>query len=51
MFILWNRISTIFFMNIKNVVYKSCQNNKLLFINGLTFEIMDIQNNQSLEFE
>ena len=41
----------LFFMKIENAVYKSCQNNTLLFINGLNFGIMNIQNNQSLEFE
>ena len=38
-------------MKIENVVYKSCQNNQLLFINGLTFDIKNIQNNQSLQSE
>ena len=41
----------LFFIKIENVVYKSCQNSTLLFINGLTFHIMNLQNNQSLEFE
>ena len=41
----------IFFMKIENAVYKSCQNSTRLFINGLTFDIMNVQNNQSLEFE
>ena len=46
MFILWNCISAI-----ENAVYRSCQNSTLLFINGLIFDIMNTQNNQSLEFE
>ena len=50
MFILWNRISAIF-IKIENAVYTSFQNSTLLFINGLIFDIMNIQNNQSLEFE
>ena len=41
----------LFFMKIENTVYISFQNNTPLFINGLIFDIMDIQNNQSLEFE
>ena len=41
----------LFFMKIENAVYKSCQNNTLLFFNGSTFDIMNIENNQSLEFE
>ena len=40
-----------FFMKIDNNVYTSFQNSTLLFINGLIFDIMNIQNNQSLEFE
>ena len=40
-----------FFMKIENAVYTSFQNSTLLFINGLIFDIMNIQNNQSLEFE
>ena len=43
--------SLLFFMKIENTVYISSQNNTLLFINGLIFDIMNIQNNQSLEFE
>ena len=39
------------FINIENAVYISCQNSTLLFINGLIFDIMNNQNNQSLEFE
>ena len=49
-FILWNCISTIF-LRIENAVYTSCQNSALLFINGLIFDIMNTQNNQSLEFK
>ena len=41
----------LFFINIENAVYISCQNSTLLFINGLIFDIMNTQNNQSLEFE
>ena len=41
----------LFFMKIENAVYKSCQNSTLLSINWLVFDIMTIQNNQSLEFE
>ena len=37
----WNRISAIF-MKIENAVYKFCQNSRLLFINGLVFDIMNI---------
>ena len=43
MFILWNRI-----MKINNAVYTSYQNSTLLFVNGLIFDIMNIQNNQFL---
>ena len=41
----------LFFINIENAVYISCQNSTLLFINGLIFDILNTQNNQSLEFE
>ena len=41
----------LFFIKIENAVYTSCQNSTLLFINGLIFDIMNTQNNQSLEFE
>ena len=41
----------LFFMKIENTVYTSFQNSTLLFINGLIFDIMNVQNNQSLEFE
>ena len=41
----------LFFMKIENAVYTSFQNSTLLFINGLIFDIMNTQNNQSLEFE
>ena len=41
----------LFFTKIENGVYTSCQNSTLLFINGLIFDIMNTQNNQSLEFE
>ena len=39
------------FIKIENAVYTSCQNSALLFINGLISDIMNTQNNQSLEFE
>ena len=41
----------LFFIKIENAVYTSCQSSTLLFINGLILGIMNIQNNQSLEFE
>ena len=41
----------LFFIKIENAVYTSCQNSTLLFINGLIFDIINTQNNQSLEFE
>ena len=41
----------LFFMKTENAVYTSFQNSTLLFINWLIFDIMNIQNNQSLEFE
>ena len=41
----------LYFMQIENTVYTSFQNSTVLFINGLIFHIMNIQNNQSLEFE
>ena len=37
----------LFFVRIENVVYTSCHNRALLFINGLIFDVMDTQNNQS----
>ena len=43
--------SLLFFMKIENAVYTSFQNSTLLFINRLIFDIMNIQNNQSLEYE
>ena len=43
--------SLLFFMKIENAVYTSFQNSTLLFISGLIFDIINIQNNQSLEFE
>ena len=39
------------FKKVENAVYKCIQNNMLLFINGFIFDIMNIQNNHSLEFE
>ena len=41
----------LFFMKLENIVYTSFQNSTLFFINGLIFNIMNIQSNQSLEFE
>ena len=41
----------IFFMKIENIIYTSFQNSMPLFINGLIFDIMNIQSNQSFEFE
>ena len=41
----------LFFMKIENTVYTSFQNSIHLFINGLIFDIMNIQNNHCLEFE
>ena len=38
-------------MKIENTAYTSFQNGTLLLINELIFDIMNIQNNQSLEFE
>ena len=43
MFVVWNPI-LLFFMKIENNVYTSFQNSMLLFINGLIFDIMNIQN-------
>ena len=40
-----------FFIEIENAVYTSCQNSTRLLINGLIFDIMITQNNQSLDFE
>ena len=39
----------LFFMKIENTVYISFQNSMLFFINGLIFDIINIQNNQSVE--
>ena len=41
----------LFFMKTDNAVYTSCQHSTLLFINVSIFDIMNTQNNQSLEFE
>ena len=41
----------LFFIKIENVVYTSCQNSTLLFINGLIFDITNTQNRQFLESE
>ena len=40
----------LFFIKIENAVYTSWQSSTLLFINGLIFDIMNIQNNQSYEY-
>ena len=40
----------LFFIKIENAFYTSCQNSTLLFFNGLIFDVMNTQNNQSLEF-
>ena len=39
------------FKKIENAVYTSFQNSMFLFINGLLFDIVNIQSNQSLEFK
>ena len=44
-------IAFLFFIKIENTVYTSCQNSTLLFINELIFDIVNTQNNQSLEFQ
>ena len=44
-------IFLLLFKKIENAVYTSFKNNILLFINGLIFDIMNIQNYQSLESE
>ena len=41
----------LFFIKVENALYRSCQNSTLLFIDGWMFDIMNTQNNQSLEFE
>ena len=41
----------LFFIKIENTASTSFQNSTFLFINGLIFDTMNIQNNQSLEFE
>ena len=41
----------LFLMKIEDTVYTSFQNSTLLFINGLIFDIINIQNKQPLEFE
>ena len=46
MFVLWN--GNLIFMKIENAVYTSFQNSTFLFINGLIFDIISIQNNRSL---
>ena len=44
-------IFLLFFKKIENAVFTSFQNSTLLFISGLIFDIISIQNNQSLECE
>ena len=44
-------VFALLFKKIENAFYTCFQNNMLLFINGFIFDIMNIQNNQSLEFE
>ena len=44
-------IFLLLFKKIENAVYTSFKNSILLFINGLIFDIMNIQNYQSLESE
>ena len=44
-------IFLLLFQKIENAVYTSLKYSILLFINGLIFDIMNIQNYQSLEFE
>ena len=39
------------FKKMENAVYTWFQNSMLLFVNGFIFDIMNIQNNHSLEFE
>ena len=39
-----------FFIKIENAVYISCQKSTVLFIHGFIFDIMNTQDNQSLEF-
>ena len=41
----------LFFIKIEKPFYTSFKNSMFLFINGLIFDIMNIRNNQSLEFE
>ena len=54
---LWSMICSYFeiafllFLEIENAVYTSYQNSTLLFINEFIFDIMNTQNNQSLQFE
>ena len=50
MFILWNSISAIFYED-RECCLHILPKQHTFFINGLIFGIMNIQNNQSLEFE
>ena len=49
MFVLWNRISAIFYEDRKYCLHIFPKQHAL--VHGLIFDIMNIQNNQSLEFE
>ena len=40
-----------YFLRRKRMLYTSFQNSMFLFINGLLFDIINIQNNQFLEFK
>ena len=44
-------VFVLLFKKIENAAYTCFKNSMLLFINELIFDIMNIQNNQSLEFE
>ena len=44
-------IFVLLFKEIENAVYTCFQNSMLFFINEFIFDIMNIKNNQSLEFE
>ena len=45
------RVSDSATLKIENAVYTCFQNSMLLLINGFIFDIMNIQNNDSLDFE
>ena len=44
-------VFVLLFKMIENAVYTCSQNSMLLFINGFIFDTMNIQNNQSIDFE